>query len=91
MRVWLVVVGSLALSGCDRIDPQWKGWVYPDRANEDLDWKLGRFASLQECRLAAQSVIRWLPDKAKADYECGYQCQPSQFLRRLDVCSQTRR
>lgn len=89
-RGWLIVVALAGLAGCDRIDPQWKGWVYPDRSDPSIDWKLGTFASLEECRAAAQSMIRWLPDKGSADYECGYQCKPSDFLGRLDVCAETR-
>ena len=87
---WLMVAALAGLAGCDRIDPQWKGWVYPDRNDPSVDWKLGTFASLKECREAAQSMIRWLPDKDSADYECGYQCKPSDFLGRLDVCTETR-
>lgn len=90
-RGWLIIVATVAgLAGCDRVDPQWKGWVYPDRNDPSVDWKLGTFASLAECRAAAQSMIRWLPDKGSADYECGFQCKPSNFLGRLDVCAETR-
>lgn len=89
-RRFLLVIVLAGLTGCDRIDPQWKGWVYPDRNDPSIDWKLGTFSSLEECRAAAQSMIRWLPDKGSADYECGYQCKPSNFLGRLDVCAQTR-
>ncbi len=90
MKAWLIVTAIAGLAGCDRIDPQWKGWVYPDRTDPSVDWKLGTFATLEECRTAAQSMIRWLPDKDAADYECGYQCKPSDFLGRLDVCTETR-
>lgn len=91
MTVMLVCAAAFGLSGCDRISPQWKGWVYPDRTNTSVDWKLGSFATLEECRKAAQSMIDWLPDPTSADYECGYQCKPSDFLSRLDVCAATRR
>jgi hypothetical protein len=90
MRGWLIVAVLAASAGCDRVDPQWKGWVYPDRNDPSVDWKLGTFASLAECRAAAQNMIRWLPDKSSADYECGFQCRPSDFLGRLDVCAETR-
>lgn len=89
--IWLAVVSAAALSACDRLDPQWKGWVYPDRTNTSVDWKLGSFSTLTECRKAAQSMIDWLPDPTAADYECGYNCKPSEFLSRLDVCAVTRR
>lgn len=89
--ILLVCAFAGGLSSCDRLDPQWKGWVYPDRTDTSVDWKLGSFATLKECREAAQSMIDWLPDPTAADYECGYQCKPSDFLSRLDVCAVTRR
>jgi len=91
MRVLLVCAMAVGLYACNRLDPQWKGWVYPDRTDPTVDWKLGSFATLKECREAAQDMIDWLPDPAAADYECGYQCRPSDFLSRLDVCAVTRR
>jgi len=87
----LICVFATGLASCDQLDPQWKGWVYPDRKDTSVDWKLGSFATLKECREAAQSMIDWLPDPTAADYECGYQCKPSDFLSRLDVCAETRR
>lgn len=91
VRVLLVSAVALTLAACNRLDPQWKGWVYPDRTDTSVDWKLGTFATLEECRKAAQSMIDWLPDPTTADYECGYQCKPSEFLSKLDVCAATRR
>lgn len=91
LRFWLVCAAAVGLAGCDRLAPQWKGWVYPDRTDPAVDWKLGSFATLEECRDAAQSMIDWLPDPSTADYECGYQCKPSDFLGKLDVCAVTRR
>jgi len=91
VRILLVCAAILGLAACNRLDPQWKGWVYPDRTDTSVDWKLGSFATLEECRKAAQSMIDWLPDPTTVDYECGYQCKPSEFLSKLDVCAATRR
>lgn len=86
MKAWSIVLAALGLAGCDSVGSQWKGRVYPDKNDLAVEWKLGRFASLKECQSAAQSIIRWLPDKRGADYECGYKCRQSDFLGGLDVC-----
>jgi hypothetical protein len=91
MRMGLACAAAVVLVGCDRLEPQWKGWVYPDRTDPEVDWKLGSFATLKECRDAAQSMIDWMPDPSSADYECGYRCKPSDFLSKLDVCAVIRR
>ena len=92
-RAGTVIAFAMAalVGACEQLDPQWKGWVYPDRTDTTVDWKLGTFATLKECREAAQSMIDWLPDPTAADYECGYKCAPSEFMSRLDVCAETRR
>ncbi len=87
---------TLLVSACDDLNPQWKGWVYPDASFLPEDIPIGRFESLEECRASARVLIERLAERRHpngeeiiGDYECGYQCKPDGDLGGLNVCEKT--
>lgn len=96
MRGLLLVCLTLLLSACDRTNPEWQGWVYPDAAYLPDDIPIGRFESLQDCRASARALIGRLAERRDADgneiiedFECGYKCKPDGGLGGLNVCEKT--
>ncbi len=88
-----LVCGALALSGCDQRD--WRGWVYPNKADLTRDIPLGSFESLDQCRTSAQMVLYWKSstdengDEIEGDYECGLNCKLEPGEGGLNVCEKT--
>ena len=70
-----ILVGATALlSGCG--EDEWDGYIYPDKDDLFVYEYLGRYPSLAECRAGALAKISLLPDPARADWECGLNCEP---------------
>jgi hypothetical protein len=75
------------LSGCG--EDEWSGHIYPDKNNLTEYEYLGIYPSLAECRAGALAKISLLPDPTQADYECGLNCEPSDYG--VLVCEKTLR
>jgi hypothetical protein len=86
--VALSMVLGLALTataGCDVFFQQWDGFVYPDRSNLTRSVYVGKFKTLEDCRVAALAI---LGQNRQGDYECGLNCKPQGGI---NVCSRTER
>jgi hypothetical protein len=70
---------------------EWRGFVYPDRFALTIHQQVGAYASLDQCRSAAQAVIRALPDPSRANYECGLNCRPQKRTDAPLICERTER
>lgn len=88
---------AVAVSGCDQLSPQWKGWVYPNKHNLGAHVSLGAFDTLEECRRSATTVLANFnivdPDgeMVEGDYECGYKCKADKKMGGINVCEKTER
>ena len=81
----LILVGLLA--GCSGDAPgEWAAIVYPDASDRSHYSTAYRFQGLAMCRRAAAESIAALPEPAKADYRCGYQCTPDPGAPGHPVC-----
>ena len=85
----------LLLAACDQA-PQWKGWVYPNKADLTDDIAIGAFQTLSECRKSATEILERenlyeQSEKIEGDYECGFKCKPDGGLGGLNVCEKTER
>lgn len=92
----IALVALLLLTACDR-QPEWRGWVYPDRNNLADDITIGAFDTLGQCGASAKAIIVRLEESrdesgvpVRADYECGYKCKSAAGLSG-NVCEQTSR
>jgi len=82
----LIIFFCLVLAGC--YADEWKGFVYPSKANLLVHREIGAYSSLEECRSAALAVISnagW----SNADYECGLNCELSDTGSGLNICEKT--
>ena len=70
---------------------EWRGFVYPDRNALTIHRFVGAYTSLEQCRSAAQAVIRALPDPSRADYECGLNCRSQAGVGFPMICDKTER
>lgn len=85
----LALVAGLAYWGFVGFsEDEWSGFVYPDRNNLSRHQFVGVYGSLDDCRAAANAIIRqaqW----SSSDYECGLNCEPDEDLGGLLVCEET--
>lgn len=92
-RAWRPAIAAslvlMALPGCSG-EPQWRGWLYPNREDLTRDIELGQFHTFEQCQEAAISGLRSLPDPDGGDYECGHKCRWDADLH-LNVCAETRK
>jgi hypothetical protein len=89
--VLVVLALLLVFSGCDAIEQyfgSWDGYVYPDRGDLTEHVYIGRYKTLDDCRVAARRTIARVSDPRRADYECGLNCKPRDGI---NVCSRTER
>ena len=77
MRKRVSGVLVLLLAGCNGDAPgQWAAIVYPDGADRSKFETTYHFQSHGMCKRAAMETIQALPDPKKADYSCGFMCEP---------------
>jgi hypothetical protein len=81
----------LTLSGCDDTPGEWAAIVYPDAGDRSKYKTTYRFETLSMCRQAAKESIAALPEPAKADYRCGFQCEPDPDAPGRPVCKSSER
>lgn len=79
-RSWFVVLtGCIVLLTTLAIShwhgPKWRGYVYVDRDAQTVPHFVGKYTSFDQCRSAAQAVIRRLPKPWQSGYECGLRCR----------------
>jgi hypothetical protein len=78
------------LAGCNGDAPgQWAAIVWPDGGDRSHFATTYRFQSAAACRQAAAESIAALPDPRKADYRCGYQCEPDPRAPGHPLCKST--
>jgi hypothetical protein len=65
---------------------EWAAIVYADARDPTHFETTYGFQSLRMCRRAAQESIAALPDPARADYRCGFQCTPDPSAPGHPVC-----
>jgi hypothetical protein len=91
MRCLLAVAPLPALTACNGDAPgEWTAIVYADSADHSNWVATPRFQSLEMCRRAAKESIAALPDSAKADYACGFQCGPDPGSPDLKACKEVK-
>ena len=86
---------ALLLIACEK--HEWEGIVYPKTGAMPFDVRIGRFASLEECRSAARAVLAHVgaAQGLDPDYECGRKCrpaedfEPSPGMAALRICEET--
>ncbi|MBA2919543.1 hypothetical protein [Sphingomonas sp. CGMCC 1.13658] len=86
---------AAGLAGCSE-NPDWKGWVYPNKSDLTRDIPIGAFATLEECRNSARPLLANFnlyigEEKIEGDYECGYRCKKESGTGGLNVCERTER
>ena len=91
MKGILAAVALLALAGCDDTPGEWAAIVYPDAGDRSKYNTTYRFETLSMCRQAAKESIASLPEPAKADYRCGFQCEPAPDAPGRPVCKSSQR
>ncbi|ERP98770.1 hypothetical protein Q669_00500 [Labrenzia sp. C1B10] len=89
MKQRLLLVLCIMLTSCDQ-QPQWQGWVYPNRNDLTVSTNLGRFSTFEECRSAAISSLKLMSSPTRGDYECGYKCEWKADWD-INVCVETRK
>lgn len=75
------------LTGC--FGEEWSGVVYPNKDDLTEQRYIGVFGSLEECRSAALAAIQAGALGAKADYECGLNCDGGLEPGSPMICEQT--
>ena len=73
----LCITTCLAICSCEK--HPWEALVHPKTGQMPFDLALGHYATLEECRTAALSVLsKTHPEEgATPDYECGFKCSVS--------------
>ena len=89
-----MLVALIALAGCNRLGPQWQGWIYPDGSDLTRHVAIGRFDTLEQCRTSARTVLANIHleedgEPIPGDYECGKSCKADSSMSGLNVCSET--
>ena len=67
----------------------WDGWLYPDKADRDHHPHMGRFATFEECKAAADSRIKQLASPEEGGFLCGLNCRWSDRAQ-SEVCDEQR-
>jgi hypothetical protein len=91
MRTSFVITTLLMLVGCDDTPGQWSAIVYADGHDRSHYQTTRGFKSLAMCRRAASESIAALPDPQKADYRCGFQCEPDPAAPGRNACQEIKK
>jgi hypothetical protein len=70
---------------------RWDAYVYPNANDLTVFDYQGRYESLDACRSASINRLRVMGKQLQGDYECGLNCQPSDYSNKLNVCEETRK
>ena len=67
---------AAVLTACGKSYP-WEGFIYPKTGTMPDDLRIGRFATLEECRAASLAVLSKTTSEqgTTPDYECGLNCR----------------
>ena len=85
---WAQALLAISLvAGCG--EDEWAGYVYPNKDDLTRHEYIGVYPSLFDCRDAALAKISLLPNRTRADYECGLNCEPAGSG--VSVCEKTLR
>lgn len=86
----VILVYKVFFTSSDKRNPNWIGWVYPDKSSLSQYYSIGySFTTLQDCRVAAQNDI-YANRYSNADYECGHMCRYDAKYD-IHVCKETSR
>jgi hypothetical protein len=87
-KVMIYTLTAFAIVGCS---DRWEGFVYPNRSDLTNHRNLGIFESLEMCRSASRGFLSEINALDSGDYECGKNCQVSNFSSAIKVCEETLR
>jgi hypothetical protein len=76
VKLLMLSLTFVSLSGCDDRPDQWDAFVYPDANNLAVNETIRGFKSFELCQQAAIDRLRSTPNPDEGDYECGYKCEP---------------
>lgn len=100
MRLIIIVVAIFAgvvIGWASHASQQerWEATVYPVEGSLATYQRLGDFASIEQCRTAARTLLEAL-DAPAGDFECGLDCRPQMEQGRsavesMHICEESRR
>ncbi len=76
--------------GCEKGN-KYQGIVYPDRESLADALQIGSFDTLQECGIAAITILDRLQALERGDYECGKNCKKRSDAPNLLICEETKK
>jgi len=89
LRLVVSLVTVATLAGC--FQEEWRGFVYPNRADLTKHVEIGTFPSLEQCRSAAHDRLALSGWAEQGDYECGLNCERREGFGDMLVCKKTAR
>jgi hypothetical protein len=81
----------ILLTACDDRPDQWDAFIYPDANDLRVNDTIRGFKTFELCQQAAIEQLRITRKADVGDYECGYQCGPSENFDGVNICKETRK